>query len=308
MKASLLARAAKVRSRLVPFGAKRFGFPTFVFRQFLVGVAEGVARREHRIGPGGLLLFLARHAKLVPHLTDWPLDGLHFHQKITDFFEEVMQMVGSNHVGESRGLEGANILAPGELWNEEEHTQPAAFLRRHGANFPQRMKQRRIYSSDSGICDQQRPFARLQLGQQHFYIVDGANTPAFRVQYLADGGCALRVVVQNQDGYLAATHGEGRGTHARSIETRAAAEPAGARGRGLSATDREYRRHAPARHANKRQKKILDNIAKKRRIYSRSYEVGYVPSSHQTGACRSQLAAPRFTSSSKSLPRWPCCA
>src|SRR5579885_3556883 len=80
MPSNPLKRAAMVRSRLVPFGAKRLGFLPFVFGEFLVGVAEGVARGKHRIGPAGLLLLLTGRTELMPHLTDGPLDGLHFHQ------------------------------------------------------------------------------------------------------------------------------------------------------------------------------------------------------------------------------------
>lgn len=55
------------------------------------------------------------------------------------------------------------------------------------------------------------------------------------------------------------------------------------------------------RIANKKRKKVLDTLANKRRILDWSYEVGYVPSSHQSGAGCTQLASPRFTPYSKSL-------
>src|SRR5260370_24221834 len=91
--ASLAVGVAEVDAGLVALGFGQFAFLFLVFGQFLVRVGERVARSEHGVGLGSLFLFLAQGAEFMADLPERRFDGLHFDEKIADFFGKVVKMV-----------------------------------------------------------------------------------------------------------------------------------------------------------------------------------------------------------------------
>src|SRR4029077_12115048 len=114
----LAVGAAEVGAGLVTLGLGGFSFLLFVFGELLIGVAVGIARGKHGIRASGLFFLLAEAAEFVTHLADGGFDGFYLDEEVADFFKEVVEMVGADHVGKPTGFQGANKLAAGQFRNE----------------------------------------------------------------------------------------------------------------------------------------------------------------------------------------------
>src|SRR6266436_9657004 len=147
--ASLAVGVAEVDAGLIALGFGQFAFLLLVFGKFLVSVGERVARSEHGVGLGGLFFLLAHGAEFVANLAEGRFNGFHFDEKVADFFEKIMKMVGAKHVGEAGGFKIADVLAAGQFRDEVEYADAATICGRDAGKLAQRDKGRAIDARES---------------------------------------------------------------------------------------------------------------------------------------------------------------
>jgi hypothetical protein len=198
----LAVGAAEVSAGLVTLGLGSFGILFFVFGEFLVGVDGGITGGKHGIGASGLLLLFAQVAEFVAHLADGHFNGFHLDEEVTDFFEEVVEMVGADHVGEPGGFQRANKLAAGQFRNEVKDANATAFFDGNTGEFAESDEGRGIDAGQSDIGDDQRPFSGFQLGEEEVCVGNDADAPALGIEDLTHGGGALGVVFEDEDTHL----------------------------------------------------------------------------------------------------------
>jgi hypothetical protein len=203
---------AEVDARLVAPGFGQFAFLFLVFGELFVGVGERIARSEHGIA-SGLFFLLPQRAEFMADLTDGALDGLHFDEQIADFFEKVVKMVGSKHVGKARGFQMDNVLAAGLFRDEIQNADAGAISRRDAGKLAQYDEGVALNPRKSHVGDHERPFPGLQFGQEHLAVGDDPDAPPFGIQDLFDRTCPLGIVIEDKNADLLGDS-SGTSTHA----------------------------------------------------------------------------------------------
>ena len=132
-------------------------------------------------------------------LSDGTRDGLYLDKQIADFFEEVVKMVGTKHIGKARNFQLADILIAGWFRDEEQNANAATIGRRDAGKLLQGDESGTLDSRQSYIGNHERPFPGFQLGQEHLRVGDEADTPSFGVQDLLDGTSTGGTIVENED-------------------------------------------------------------------------------------------------------------
>jgi hypothetical protein len=206
------AGVAEVGADAVAAGLGGFGFLLFVFGEFFVGVGEGIAGGEHRVGAAVLALFLSDLAEFVADLAERCFDGFHFDEQVTHFFKEIVQVKWADDVGKLGGFKWAGVLAAGKLRKDIEDAKAGAFGGGNAGEFAQGYEQRSIDADQGGVGDHEGIFAGFEFGEEQFRVGDDAETPFLGVQNLAQGALAGRVVVEDEDADLLGDWDGGGGT------------------------------------------------------------------------------------------------
>jgi hypothetical protein len=160
-----------------------------------------------------LLFFLAQGAEFVADLTERSVNRFHLDEEVADFFEEIVKVIGPNHIWEARGFELDDVLASARFWNQKKGADASALLRGDGSEFAQGDESGPVDTRQSNIGDDKGPFAGFELRKEHLGIGDYADPPAFGVQNLFDRAGARGVAVKNEQAYLARLDDCGTSTH-----------------------------------------------------------------------------------------------
>jgi len=212
----LAVRVAEVAEGLPPFVAAKLGLLALVFGEFFFGVRVGIAGGEHRVGLGRLALLLAQAAKFVADLAQRRVYGLDLDEQVADFFQKVVEVIGTNDIGQASLLDGAGELADGHFRYQEETAKAATFFHGNRGDFAQGEEARRVNTKQRDIGDYQRPHTDAELGKELSGVGRDANAPAFGVEHLAEGDGRGTLLVEDQDVYRE-RFGLSRGRHFWSI-------------------------------------------------------------------------------------------
>ena len=209
---SLAVGIAEIGARFVASRLGLFSFLAFVLGELFVGIGKGVARGEHGIGTARLLLFLSQGAELMADLAQRRFDCFYFDEEIADLFQEIVKVIGPDHIGETRDFELDDVLAAARFGNQKKGADAATLLRGNGGEFAQGDESWPVDTRQGYVGDDKGPFAGFELRKEHLGVWDNADAPTFGVQDLFYRTGALGVVVQNEQAYLTGLN-SGTSTH-----------------------------------------------------------------------------------------------
>ena len=215
---SLAVGAAEVGAGTAAFCFAQLGFLTFVFGEFFFGIRRvGIARGEHGIGAAGFLFLFAEAAELVADLAQRDVDRFNFDQKVADFFQKIVKVVGPHDVGHARRFKNMNVLAAGHGWNHIEHPKAATVFMSDRSKFAKDSEDRPLDIDLRDVGDDERPFGALEFAHEQADVLKDADAPAFGVENLAESRGADGVVIEHEDADLARLGNLRRARHLRSI-------------------------------------------------------------------------------------------
>src|SRR5882724_9641784 len=150
---SLAVGVPEVGTRFVAPRLRRLAFLAFVFGDLFLGIGKGLTGGEHGIGASRLLLFLAQGAEFVADLTERSVNRFHLDKEVADLFQEIVKVIGTNHIGEARALELNDVLASARFWNQKKGADASALLRGDGSEFPEGDKSWPVDTRQGHVCN-----------------------------------------------------------------------------------------------------------------------------------------------------------